>query len=721
MARGGWPRACLAAAPLALLAATFCTSPAAADFIVETNALRVNFPVGIRGSYAASIGNFGSVFYGGSMSGQAFYPGVNSRHETDSPWACEKFHYGADTFPEPHTGLARIAIVDRGDCYFVEKVYYAQQAGAMAVIVADDVERDTLVTMDTPDDDPRDPTQDLVRMAANITVPSVLVLKSTGDAMKDALRDGKDVLLTLDWTDSVPHPDSRVEWELWSNSNDACGAKCDAQKAFVREFAGIAKVLEKGGYTQFTPHYITWFCPEEYRDSEECMSECIGGGRYCAPDPDDDLSSGYEGKDVVTENLRQLCVFRQANATGEPWLWWSYVTQFGVLCTMEDSSYDEECAERVLSNLSPDWDVQATRDCVGHPAHDAPIAILDAEQAAQEGDPATGRGDVTILPTVVLNNVQYRGSLTKSAVLRALCAGFPDRAAPEICSTGSQGGESAGAGAVNECRNNHGGCWHLEVPGVANFSACKDTVDSYTCECPEHFVGDGQSCHPADECASMQMCSCSRCACENVPGGPLNPAFCTLEPAHCTAAQSFQGCFADPEHGVHANMTCHDVDRVGSSPPTHRCECPAGYEGDGVTCHDRCDNRDTCACKHCQCRAGPITMENPFKCGCKKGYYRPEGISPGEEGSCVRIPGGGSGTDFASVVGIVGASVFLAAAGGFAFYRFKLRREMDGEIRSIMSQYMPLDRNGNMVDNGPTQFGLDDDDDDDTHPSVSAL
>ena len=42
----------------------------------------------------------------------------------------------------------------------------------------------------------------------------------------------------------------------------------------------------------------------------ECRKQCIADGRYCAADPEDDLEKGYEGKHVVIENLRQLCVFK---------------------------------------------------------------------------------------------------------------------------------------------------------------------------------------------------------------------------------------------------------------------------------------------------------------------------------------------------------------------------------------------------------------------------
>lgn len=60
----------------------------------------------------------------------------------------------------------------------------------------------------------------------------------------------------------------------------------------------MARELE-GNWTRFTPHYIVWVCPESYRASDECQSQCIHNGRYCTPDPDGDLLAGYSGKDIV--------------------------------------------------------------------------------------------------------------------------------------------------------------------------------------------------------------------------------------------------------------------------------------------------------------------------------------------------------------------------------------------------------------------------------------
>lgn len=140
-------------------------------------------------------------------------------------------------------------------CYFALKAWNAQNAGAAAVLVADD-KVESLITMDTPDEGKY---SDLTQ---NITIPSALVDKTFGDNLKKVLARNEMVNINLDWRESLPHPDERVEYEFWTNSNDICGPKCDAQAEFKSNFKGVAQLLEKGGYTSFIPHYITWYCPQ---------------------------------------------------------------------------------------------------------------------------------------------------------------------------------------------------------------------------------------------------------------------------------------------------------------------------------------------------------------------------------------------------------------------------------------------------------------------------
>lgn len=241
------------------------------------------------------------------------------------------------------------------DCYFALKVWNAQKAGAAAVLVADDRD-ESLITMDSPTEDAA-----AADYLQNITIPSALIEKSLGEMLRKAVGNNELVSGKLDWRESVPHPDERVEYEFWTNSNDQCGPKCEAQIEFVKNFKGAAQLLEKGGYTLFTPHYITWYCPEAFITSRQCKSQCINQGRYCAPDPEQDFDQGYDGKDVVLENLRELCVHKVANETlKRPWLWWDYVTDFQIRCPMSQKKYNGECAEQVITSLGVSSNWQAT-------------------------------------------------------------------------------------------------------------------------------------------------------------------------------------------------------------------------------------------------------------------------------------------------------------------------------------------------------------------------
>ncbi|MBA0755421.1 hypothetical protein Gogos_022190, partial [Gossypium gossypioides] len=405
--------------------------------------------------------------YGGTLVGTVVYPKANQG-------ACKIFEEFDISFKSKPGGLPTFLLVNRGDCFFTLKAWNAQKAGAAAVLVADNQD-ESLITMDTPEEKNAS-----AKYLQNITIPSALISKSLGDSLKKAITFGEMVKISLDWTESLPHPDERVEYEFWTNSNDECGPKCDSQMEFVKNFKGAAQVLEQKGYTQFIPHYITWYCPEAFLLSKQCKSQCINHGRYCAPDPEQDFSKGYDGKDVVVQNLRQACFFKVANESRKPWLWWDYVTDFALRCPMKEKKYTKDCADKVIQSLGVD--LTKIDKCIGDTEADEENPVLKAEQDAQIGKGS--RGDVTILPTLVINNRQYRGKLDKGAVLKAICAGFQETTEPTICLSKDI--------ETNECLENNGGCWEDKT---ANITACRDTFRGRVCECPivngVKFSGDG--------------------------------------------------------------------------------------------------------------------------------------------------------------------------------------------------------------------------------------
>jgi hypothetical protein len=142
--------------------------------------LQVNSPAGIAGSYDVGTASFGAALTAGGVTGNV----IQALDPSDGAGALTTD--GCTALTNAAAVLGNIAIIDRGTCGFVIKVKNAQDAGAIAVIIADNVAGS--------------PPAGLGGTDPTITIPSVRVTLADGNMIKAQLGTGVNATLKLDTT-----------------------------------------------------------------------------------------------------------------------------------------------------------------------------------------------------------------------------------------------------------------------------------------------------------------------------------------------------------------------------------------------------------------------------------------------------------------------------------------------------------------------------------------
>ena len=135
--------------------------------LTGTPRLRVNSPAAIAGNYQVGTADFGTPLSAAGTTGNV---------EQSSPVD------GCSAFGNSLTG--KIALIDRGNCTFVLKAKNAQNAGAIGVIIVDNVSSSTPPGMSGSD--------------STITIPTVSITQATGNTIKAQLANNVNATLFAD-------------------------------------------------------------------------------------------------------------------------------------------------------------------------------------------------------------------------------------------------------------------------------------------------------------------------------------------------------------------------------------------------------------------------------------------------------------------------------------------------------------------------------------------
>ncbi|CAG9335006.1 unnamed protein product [Blepharisma stoltei] len=379
-----------------------------------------------HGPIPSSLANFGNPPYGSIIVGRVFLPRNENQYKGCSPLD----HISWDD--DPDIVNSPILLLERGGCSFVVKVRNAQNIGASAVLIMNNV--DGSIDPITMIDD---------GTAGNIDIPSLLITKADGDLIKDYIKkESFQTRVALSISFEMPHPDNTVEYDIWMTSG------FPIMRKFLYEFAPVAKKFNSTNAV-FTPHYVIYYCVEcKATGFKTDNQDCYGGGKYCSPDPDE----GYgplTGRDVLDESLRQLCI-NKANIKNQK-VWWDYIRGFYEMCG-SDKNFTKKCSEKAMERVK--IDKYSIEECVASSFSISNWVYSDNSLLDDEKYALADSG-ILFYPAIVINNQVYRGDFEVSAVMTAICAGYQDK--PKICidyfngllpGDDSETSEGVGAGTV---------------------------------------------------------------------------------------------------------------------------------------------------------------------------------------------------------------------------------------------------------------------------------
>jgi len=245
-----------------------------------------------------------------------------------------------------------------------------------------------------------------------IHIPSVLISKYDGRKLIQAVRRTQ-VVVELAWDLPTNHV---VNTDLWMSSASQESLK------FLKEFASKRRTLNE--VVIFQPHYAVFGMdgsdPQIY--NQLCSDD---SGQFCAEDPDG--AGPVTGKEVLAENVRQLCIHMvhkvartssqnlRLGATGVVEFaakYWDYIERLMESCPLDaphpQDRFGLDCSTKLMKQVG--IDIERVEACVRVNS----TAYLKNEREHPAWSPRALR----------INGWRYSGILDADLVTRAICSGF---------------------------------------------------------------------------------------------------------------------------------------------------------------------------------------------------------------------------------------------------------------------------------------------------------
>lgn len=301
-----------------------------------------------------NVATFGDIPYGNQIPGKLYYDLQN----TDDDYACKELSMQMPKKKGGNLlgmhGEMNFLMLDRGNCTFVMKARNAQNAGAQVLIIANNKKEDIDMLYMVDDGTGRD-----------ISIPTVMISFDDAEFIKNLMKNSKDVKLIIDFP--LEKSDTVVVTNVLSSSQQEMYELLEGLKT-VEDLLVPAQLEKSGNQFMYYPVYYTQTHPFAYfqKAEKQTFNHCYSNGEYCIfPDAEAKEMGITDGRVILKENLRQICIFEKRNNEKDFPFLLEYLSLFHTECyNSEKKRFGDECALEVMTKIMPEEKIKSIDECI---------------------------------------------------------------------------------------------------------------------------------------------------------------------------------------------------------------------------------------------------------------------------------------------------------------------------------------------------------------------
>jgi hypothetical protein len=409
--------------------------------------VHIPFPIHDPAGFDHVKAEFG--FDGGSSAGHSLANYVYYMEET----LCYPVNNMTVGYPV-HDGLRKtpfiLLINGGGACSAVTKVRHAQHIGASAVLLAAPrcLCNDAACLAKFPEDSSTncksaDPILVNDGSGWDISIPSFLIFKPFGEALKAELRKNQPCLVELQWgLQDVNISRAHMQLAFWTSAYDplvSLETYVDV-RSVVTAFDTVAVFAPR--YNIIDGERFNCLSAAKPDPNGPCDHLCTNHGRYCTLH-----AVNLSGNAIVKETLRRLCIWK--HFSGNVNAYWDYTIYHKQECGSPDKFADPKCIEQAMKVAKIDESTVA--HCMadaGSLVQDVPNALLD--EAVREHT----RSGVVSLPALTVNHKVLYYAASARSLFDTVCSDYwlsgVDQI-PAVCETCSACPNTVGCVQEGKC------------------------------------------------------------------------------------------------------------------------------------------------------------------------------------------------------------------------------------------------------------------------------